>query len=253
MKRWMILMLGLAALWSGPSAQAQEKDEALAPAFIDENGDGIDDRETFRHRQSRRLGGSALLSVLSAQLTKAQRTALQAKINELLSGGATPDQIQDAVFAELESFGVDLTATFLGQFETRLTADQMAALRTRIDALKAEGASYMDIHRALHSELADLGIDWGERKPDHFGSLMTRDQMTELQKKIDGLVADGASRTDIQKAIDAEMEALGIDLPTMRGGPGSSFWNDRRRGPRGHDGRGGPPRPPSKESDKAEK
>jgi len=217
MKQQLILIFGLviiATVWYGP-ALAQKKDETPPPAFIDENGDGIDDRATFRHRQSQKMGGSTLLSVLSAQLTKAQRTALQAKINELLANGSTAHEIQKAVFAELENFGVDLTDTFLTRFKTVLTEEQMSELRKKVEGLKAEGATYREIQKAIHDELTQMGIAQGRRGPDRVGSLITEDQMSTLQKKIDGLVAEGASRRDIQKAINAELRSLGIDLPAQ--------------------------------------
>ena len=75
MKRYLIaILLIIATLWCDAFANTQEKQEESPPAFVDEDGNGIDDRVTFRHRQGLRSRGSALLWVLSAQLTKAQRT-----------------------------------------------------------------------------------------------------------------------------------------------------------------------------------
>ena len=73
MKRCLIaILLMIATLWCGSVANTQGKQEESPPAFVDENGDGIDDRVTFRHRLSLRSRGSALLWVLAAPLTKAQ-------------------------------------------------------------------------------------------------------------------------------------------------------------------------------------
>ena len=249
MKRWVITMLGLlmaVTFCCETVAQAQEK---KSPVFVDEDGDGIDDRATFRHRQARSVGGGALLSVLSAQLTEAQRTALQAKINALLASGASADEIQKAVFAELEGFGVDLTGAFLTRFDKMLTKDQKVKLRKKAEALKAKGAAYGDIQRAMQSEMASMGIAWNKRDSDPFGAMITKDQMSALQKKIDGLVAGGASRIDVQKAIDKELKAMGIDLPSRARRNPSDFWRDRRKG-RGSSGRGGQPHRPEKKSDK---
>ena len=57
--------------------------------------------------------------------------------------------------------------------------------------------------------------------------------MSDLQKKIDKLIADGASRVEIQKAINAELEEI---------------KRRNRRRSRAADDRGGPPpRPPERE------
>ncbi len=209
MKRYLIaILLMTAMLWCDLVAQAQEKQEESPPAFVDEDGDGIDDRVTFRHRLSQRSRGSALLWVLSAPLTEAQRMALQAKINELLEGGAELREIRRAIFVELEDFGVDLTETFLTRLSAVLTEDQMAALRKKAEVLKANGATYQRIYREIRDELAVMGINWEGQRPDYSSSQLTEDQMSDLQKKIDKLIADGASRVEIQKAIHAELEEI---------------------------------------------
>ncbi len=209
MKRCLIaILLMIATLWCGSVAKTQEKQEESPLAFVDENGDGIDDRVTFRHRLSLRSRGSALLWVLAAPLTKAQRIALQVRINELLAGGAEPREIRRAIFAELEGFGVDLTETFLTRLNAVLTEDQMSALRKKAEALKANGATYNRIYREIRDELAVMGINWERQRPDYYNSLLTEGQMSVLQKKIDKLVADGASRVEIQKAINAELEEI---------------------------------------------
>ena len=209
MKRYLIaIFVIIAMLWCDAFANTQEKQEESPPAFVDENGDGIDDRVTFRHRQGLRSRGSALLWVLSAQLTKAQRTTLQARINELLAEEATPREIRRAIFAELEGFGVDLTETFLTRLNAVLTEDQMSALRKKAEALKANGATYYRIYREIRDELAVMGINWEGQRPDYSGSQLTEGEMSDLQKKIDKLIADGASRVEIQKAIHVELEEI---------------------------------------------
>lgn len=209
MKRSLIaILLMTAMLWCDAVARAEEKQEKLPPTFVDENGDGIDDRVTFRHRQGLRSRGSALLWVLSAQLTKAQRVALQVRINELLAEEATPREIRRAIFSELEGFGVDLTETFLTRLNALLTKDQMDALRKKAEALKARGATYYRIYREIRDELAVMGISWEGQRPDYSRSQLTEGQMSVLQEKIDKLIADGASRVEIQKVINAELEKI---------------------------------------------
>ncbi|MXZ10880.1 MAG: hypothetical protein F4Y79_15740 [Gemmatimonadetes bacterium] len=234
MKRYLIaIFVIIATLWCDAFANTQEKQEESPPAFVDENGDGIDDRVTFRHRQGLRSRGSALLWVLSAQLTKAQRTTLQARINELLAEEATPREIRRAIFAELEGFGVDLTETFLTRLNAVLTEDQMSALRKKAEALKANGATYYRIYREIRDELAVMGINWEGQRPDYSGSQLTEGEMSDLQKKIDKLIADGASRVEIQKAIHVELEEI--------------KRRNRRRSRTAGDRGGPPPRSPERE------
>ncbi len=234
MKRYLIaIFVIIATLWCDAFANTQEKQEESPPAFVDENGDGIDDRVTFRHRQGLRSRGSALLWVLSAQLTKVQRTTLQARINELLAEEATAREIRMAIFAELEGFGVDLTETFLTRLNAVLTEDQMAALRKKAEALKANGATYYRIYREIRDELAVMGINWEGQRPDYSGSQLTEGEMSDLQKKIDKLIADGASRVEIQKAIHAELEEINR--------------RNRRRSRTAGDRGGPPPRSPERE------
>lgn len=238
MKRYLIaIFLTTAMLWCDAIARAQEKQEESPPTFVDEDGDGIDDRVTFRHRLSQRSRGSALLWVLSAPLTKAQRMALQARINELLEGGAELPEIRRAIFAELEGFGVDLTETFLTRLSAVLTEDQMSALRKKAEALKANGATYQRIYREIRDELAVMGINWEGQRPDYSGSRLTEGEMSELQKKIDKLIADGASRVEIQKAIHAELEEI--------------KRRNRRRSRTAGDRGGPPPRSPEREKEKS--
>lgn len=234
MKRCLIaIFLMTAMLWCDLVAQAQEKQEASPPAFVDEDGDGIDDRVTFRHRLSQRSRGSALLWVLSARLTEAQRMALQARINELLEGGAELPEVRRAIFAQLEGFGVDLTETFLTRLSAVLTEDQMSALRKKAEALKANGATYHRIYREIRDELAVMGINWEGQRPDYSSSRLTEGEMFELQKKIDKLIADGVSRVEIQQAIHAELEEI--------------KRRNRRRSRTADDRGGPPPRSPEKE------
>lgn len=235
MKRWMTFVMGvaMAAVCLGSSIAIAGE----SGGFIDEDGDGIHDRAAFRHRR----GGSALLSLISAQLTDVQRAALQEKISALISNGATHLEIQEAVFAELEGFGIDVIAAYLERFSPALTEEQLAGLKGKLDALKANGATQAEIRAALHQEITALGVFNGDRGLDRLGRILTEEQMADLQVKIDALVAQGAARSDIHAAIQAELMALGIELP-QRGGP----MEGMRGGPRGARGRGPAAAPPAR-------
>jgi uncharacterized small protein (DUF1192 family) len=235
MKHGMMFLLVLATLgWHAPVVYAQDATEGTT--FVDENGDGIDDNARLKHRFGHRHGGM-LLSVVSAQLTEEQRAALQEKINALIAAGATHTEIQNAVFTELESFGIDVTALYLNRYSSVLTEEQMAALKTKIDVLKAEGATFDTIHTAIRTELASLGITWPGKGNDldRLGTVLTAEQLATLQAKVDALVAEGASREAIHEAIHAELTALGVDIaPKGKGGP-------LRGGPKNHGPQQRPP------------
>jgi len=81
--------------------------------------------------------------------------------------------------------------------------------------------------------LAVMGINWEGQRPDYSGSQLTEGEMSELQKKIDKLIADGASRVEIQKAIHAELEEI--------------KRRNRRRSRTAGDRGGPPPRSPERE------
>jgi len=245
MKKWMMMTLGLCAavaVWDSPVANAQDSAEDPVPAFVDENGDGIDDNAAMRHRRGRRSG--KLLSVVFAELSEEERAALQEMINGLIANGATRTEINDAIFSELEGYGVDLTDNHLERLGSVLSEEQLSSLQEKIDALKADGATHSEIQAAIRSEMESLGIERGKKRPPGLGSVLSEEQMASLQAKIDGLVSEGASRTEIREAINVELETLGVELP-QRGTQGKGFMG--RRGKLGHPGargfRGRGPRP----------
>jgi len=250
-KWWTISILGLVmgmALWCAPVVHAQDTGDEPS-GFVDENGDGIDDRAAFRHRRGRQRMGSTLLSVVSAQLTEEQRAALQEKINALIADGATHAEIQDAVFADLEGFGIDVAAAYLDRFRSALTEDQAAGLKAKLDAMRADGATLAEVRSALRVELAALGVFQNKKGLGRLSGLLTEDQLTGLQEKVDALVEQGVARTEIHKAIQAELMTMGIDFSQKMMGKHRGM-----RGPRGHGNKWGrgrfiPPPPPEDKSD----
>jgi hypothetical protein len=187
-------------------------------------------------------------------LTEEQRAALQEKINGLIADGATKQQVQDAIHAELEAFGVDVTGNLLNKFGSVLTEEQMAGLQAKVDALKADGATHSDIQTAVRAELEALGVEKpgrpGRGPGGRLGSGLTEEQQAGIQAKVDALVADGASRTDIRTAINAELEALGVAVPQKGnreaiGRRGKHGRSGMMRGRGGRSGRRGGPRGPA--------
>ncbi len=105
----------------------------------------------------------------------------------------------------------------LGQRGTssQLTEEQRAELKTLVDGLKASDTSREDIRAAVKAKLEEWGIEFPERSAISPGlaKLLTEDQQTELTTLIEGLRASDTSREDIRAAVDAKLEAWGIERP----------------------------------------
>ena len=222
MKRCMILGIALSlVLILGGESPVQARDAAsdTRPAFVDENGDGIDDNITFRHRFGRWHGRG--FGLLPAPLTEEQRAALKDKIAALVEDGATKDEIREAVYGELKVLGIDVFSGYFKRLDSMLTDEQRAALQEKVDALKAEDATYAEIHEAIRADLESLGV--AEHRKGFRGfrrlySVLTDEQIVSLQEKIDALKTEGATRDEIRTAAKAELEALDVEVPDGRFG-----------------------------------
>lgn len=210
--------------------------------FVDENGNGINDAEEIRHRFGRR----AMFGAVS-QLTAEQKEALRAQIQTLRKSDATRDEIRAAISSTLERFGVDLAEAgdrIASRFGDQLTQDQIAALTTEIEVLRASGASREEVRATVSTTLKGFGVelpDLSDRLGARFGDALTEDQIGELTVTIESLRDAGASRAEVRAAVDAQLEALGVERPARRG---RKDLRGRRFG-RWFGGRPGGPAPPA--------
>ena len=104
MKKWMIGIMAMAlTMGFRPDGYVQAQTETDA-AFVDEDGDGIDDTDRMRHRMGRRgfLGKGPRL-----QLDETQRAELKALIDGLRESDSTREEIRTAVEAKLDGWGVE--------------------------------------------------------------------------------------------------------------------------------------------------
>ena len=105
----------------------------------------------------------------------------------------------------------------LGQRGTssQLTEEQRSELKTLVDGLKESDTSREDIRAAVKAKLEEWGIDFSERPAISSGlaKLLTDEQEAELTTLIDGLKESDTSREDIRAAVDAKLEAWGVERP----------------------------------------
>ncbi|MDA0746950.1 MAG: hypothetical protein O2954_10555 [bacterium] len=142
----------------------------------------------------------------------------------LVSWTGTTVQANGGGFVDENGDGIDDNATFrhhfgrhnrgeIGRLASLLTAEQLSALKEKVDALKTEGATRDEIHTAINAELEALGIELPTPGLGRVSSLLTEEQLATLTEKIDALKAEGATSDEIHAAVHAELDALGIDLP----------------------------------------
>ena len=98
-----------------------------------------------------RNSGSSCPGGFLRSLTDEQRAAVKEKVSSLRAEGATDEEIQAAVNTLFEELGVEPPEGW--QFRSRrsrglLSDEQRTAVKERIDALKAEGATDEEIRAA---------------------------------------------------------------------------------------------------------
>ncbi len=107
-----------------------------------------------------------------ADLTDAQRAEIRAKVQELKGNGATREEVRAAVGEMLQGWGVELPDRTgerprvrrpgLRRLCAGLTEDQRAAIRTKVETLKAEEASPEEIRAAVREMLVEYGVELPE-------------------------------------------------------------------------------------------
>ena len=165
-------------------------------------------------------------------LTDEQRAAVKEKVSSLRVEGATDEEIQAAVNTLFEELGVEPPEGW--QFRSRrsgglLSDEQRTAVKERIDALKAEGATDEEIRAAVGVLFEEFGIERPARGRfgGKLGGSLTEEQRTSLREKVDALKAEGATDEEIRAAVREELAEYGIERPEGK----------HRRG-RGRGGRG---------------
>ena len=98
---------------------------------------------------------------------------------------------------------------------SQLTEAQRAELKTLIDGLKESDTSKEAIRAAVNAQLEAWGVEFPERSAISPGlaSLLTEDQQTVLTALIESLHTTDTSKEDIRAAVNAQLEAWGIERP----------------------------------------
>jgi DNA-binding transcriptional regulator YhcF (GntR family) len=185
-----------------------------------------------------------------AELDEEQKQALQQKIGELRTSGASREEIHAAVVEMLQSWGIE-TPERPGESPrgkrfgkgrdgifSQLTEDQKKELREKMGELRAQNVSPEEVQNAI-KELLD---SWGIEVPENFGHRMgsrrmqrggfmqqlTEEQRQAVHEKIQNLRAQDVPREEITTTIAELLESWGIDVPENFG---ERFG---KRGPRGN-------------------
>jgi len=98
-----------------------------------------------------------------------------------------------------------------------LTDTQRAALKQKIQELKAASASPQEIHSAIDEMLQEWGIQVpqcsGDRPDPPWMGNLTEQQREALKQKIEEMKAVNASPQEIRNAVDDMMQEWGIQVP----------------------------------------
>jgi hypothetical protein len=113
---------------------------------------------------------------------------------------------------------------------SQLTETQRADVKAAIETLKASDATREEIQEAIGTMLEGFGVelpDRGDRIAQRLGSVLTEDQLAEVQAKIDELSAADASGSDIKAAVGTLLDGYGVEAPTRSGGLSSVLSEDQ--------------------------
>jgi len=257
MRKWIFIAAALALgvpVWQAAPAAAD--DDASTTTFVDEDGDGIDDRSAFLHHRGFQLGGRHGMTLsgdvlwTGTKLSDELQAAIKARADELKAAGATADEIKTATAAILAENGYTLPAAAdwrLGRAGTLWTAtaipaEVQAEVKALVDGLKGQGKSMADIRAAAAALLSEKGyalstdavwrLDYSLL--GRLSSVLTAEQLASLEARIDQLKADGATQREIMEEVRADLTAMGIEGPPMGapmgGGPGGRGKGPGKRG-----------------------
>jgi Spy/CpxP family protein refolding chaperone len=158
-----------------------------------------------------------------AQLTPEQRTQLQAKIKEMRTADAKPEEIKTGVAELCKGWGLEpppgRTLLMLG-----LTQDQRKQLQAKIKEMRAADAKPEEIRAAVAEMLTGWGLEAparGQGQGNRAGANLTAEQRTQLQAKIKDMRAAGAKPEEIKAAAAELYKGWGLEPPQAgKGGKG---------------------------------
>jgi len=151
----------------GEVQMAQAQDTTEGTAFVDENGDGIDDNVRMYHRRGHR----GIMGGVGALLTDEQKTELHTLVDGLKASETAKEDVRAAVEAKFAEWGIALPErpTIASRFGDALSEEQATELNTLVDGLRATEASREDIHAAVEAQLETWGIELPEKPEAKMG------------------------------------------------------------------------------------
>jgi len=182
-----------------------------------------------------------------SSLTQEQKEAIQEKMKELQSQGASREEVRTAVDKMLEGYGIEPPAKPdeskgpmgfgpPGGFLDKLTEEQRGAIQEKIEELRTKDASPEEVKTEVDKMLKGYGIEPPEKPdslngpigfgpgPGGFLDKLTDEQKTAVQEKMKELQSQGASPEEVRTAVDKMLEGYGIEPPGHHGpGEGKGF------------------------------
>jgi DNA-binding transcriptional regulator YhcF (GntR family) len=130
---------------------------------------GVELPEDWSQRSMRGPGG---FRFLCADLTEEQRATIREKVQELKESGVTREKVHEAVGVMLQDFGIELPEDWNqrpmpgpGRFRllhADLTEEQRAAIREKVQEMRAAGNSRKEIREAVRGMFQDYGVELPE-------------------------------------------------------------------------------------------
>jgi DNA-binding transcriptional regulator YhcF (GntR family) len=171
-------------------------------------------------------------------LTDEQREAVQSKVKEMKSQGASREEIHAAVTEMLKGYGIEVPEDSVGPhgpgpggFWKDLTKEQREAVQEKIKEMRSRNASREEIHAAVAEMLKGYGIEVpadsvGPHGPGCFGPPpggfwkdLTKEQREAVRDKIKEMRSQGSTREEIHTAVAEMLKGYGIEVPEDWAGP----------------------------------
>lgn len=159
---------------SGAYAQSEDADDSAdpveVPAFVDVDGDGINDATRRRHAVRNRALAQAHIkqqaremNTVREQLNDQQRAELDELVNALQAEGKNRGEIHAEVTTKLGEFGVTLPDTwketpreYVGG--NRLSEAQRTEMQSIISGLRENGATNEQVRAAISAKFNEWGV-----------------------------------------------------------------------------------------------
>lgn len=200
-----LLALGLLSVGSA--------EKAVTQVVQADNNQAVKARQGGGNRALREVAG---LRRVMNKLTPEQKEQLLAKLKDMRARNATPEEIKLAVSDMLQGWGIQLTNR--SGYWKQLTPQQQQALQTKVKELLETSASPDRISASIKKMLKDWGLEPNRGRTNlGVGAAVLKklqpEQRQALRSKATQMRQEGATRSEIRKAIREQLQEWGIELP----------------------------------------